>query len=174
VHPQEGRISVGRVAIDAATVRTWQTRIAYVPQDGFLFHDTLRRNLTWDNAGIDDDATAWALVLAGAGELVRRLPAGLDTVLGERGARLSGGERQRIGLARALLRKSDLLILDEATNALDPAAERDVLARLARLDPRPTIIMIAHHAASLSYCDRLFHVEAGAVTEVPLRDPATE
>lgn len=169
LHPVQGSLRAGGLAIDAASVAAWQSRIAYVPQDGFLFHDTLRRNLTWDNAAIDDAAIVCALEIAGASALVARLPAGLETLLGERGAALSGGERQRIHIARALLRNGALLVLDEATNALDAASEQNLLERLAALDPRPTIVMVTHRRESLANCGRVFEVEGGSVTEAPAR-----
>lgn len=165
VHPQRGQVRIGEIPLDTASAPAWQGRIAYVPQDGFLFHDTLRRNLTWDNAAIDDAAIDRALAIAGASALVERLPQGLETMLGERGTLLSGGERQRIGIARALLRGGDLLVLDEATNAIDPAGEHMLLTRIATLRPRPTIVMITHRADSLGHCDRVFQVRGAVVTE---------
>ena len=98
-----------------------------------------------------------AIARAGAADIVARMPNGLDSIVGERGALLSGGERQRLAIARALLRRPRLLILDEATNAIDIAAERT-------LDPRPTILIVAHRDSSLSRCDRLIRVEDGIAT----------
>ena len=94
-----------------------------------------------------------ALELAGAAAVVRRMERGLDSVVGERGTLVSGGERQRIALARAVLRRPRLLILDEAASAIDVAAERALAARLAALSPAPTIVMIAHRPESLALCD---------------------
>lgn len=166
LHPQAGEVYVGSLRIDPATAPDWQGCIAYVAQDGFLFHDTLRRNLTWDKGTTDDAAIHAALAVAGASDLIARLPAGLNTLLGERGALLSGGERQRIGIARALLRNSDLLILDEATNALDPASERAVLNAIAAMNPRPIIIMITHRTDCLALCTRVVQVDGGVVAEI--------
>jgi len=161
--PQSGELRVGGVSLHGARATGWRDRLAYVPQEGFLFHDSIRRNLGW-GAGALDDAALWdALALAGADALVRALPEGLDTVVGERGALLSGGERQRLAIARALLRRPRLLVLDEATNAIDAASEAMLLARLAALDPRPTIVMISHRAESLGVCDQVITIERGAV-----------
>jgi ATP-binding cassette subfamily C protein len=102
-----------------------------------------------------------AIDAVGATAIVARMPRGIDSVVGERGALLSGGERQRLAIARALLRKPQLLILDEATNAIDQASEGDLLQRLAALDPRPTILIVAHRESSLRLCDTLIHVEDG-------------
>ena len=143
------------------SVAAWRNGVGYVAQDGFLFHDTVRRNLLWarPEAG---EAELWdALRTAGADPLVRGMARGLDTVVGERGALLSGGERQRLNLARAILRRQTLLVLDEATSAIDLASEEMLLERLLHLAPRPTIVMIAHRLESLGCCQRLFVLESG-------------
>lgn len=161
--PQSGEVRVGGAALDPGLRAGWARSIAYVSQDGLLFHDTIRRNLSWGNA-VDEAAIAEALALAGADTLVARLELGLETVVGERGALLSGGERQRIALARALLRRPRLLVLDEAANAIDAAGEAALLDRLRALDPRPTILMISHREDSLKWCDRVLRVEEGRVS----------
>jgi len=158
--PQAGRITVGGRVLDETTQTGWRSSISYVSQDPFLFHDTVRRNLAWANPAASEEAMWQALELAGAG-FVRRMEHGLDTVAGERGTLMSGGERQRIALARAVLRNPRLLILDEASNAVDVAGEREILERLRRLSPRPAIVMIAHRPESLRFCDRVLMLENG-------------
>jgi ATP-binding cassette subfamily C protein len=101
------------------------------------------------------------LAAAGAETLVQRMPAGLETVVGERGTLVSGGERQRLALARALLRRPRLLLLDEATNAIDVEGERLVLQGLQAAAERPTIIMIAHRETSLAQCERIIELREG-------------
>ena len=153
--PQSGRISIGGKKLDGAMLTAWRRSLSYVSQDPFLFHDTLRRNLAWADEDAEEAAMWRALALAGAGDFVRGLEHGLDTIVGERGTLVSGGERQRFALARALVRNPRLLILDEATSAIDIPGERDVLTRLRALDPRPTIVLIAHRTDNLDLCDRI-------------------
>lgn len=164
--PQAGSVSVGGVVLDAAGRAGWAAEIAYVPQDGFLFHDSVRRNLTWSSPDASDAEIAASLEMAGATGVVARLGEGLETVIGERGGLLSGGERQRLGLARALLARPRLLVLDEAASAIDAAGEAELLARLAALDPRPTILMITHREASLRWCNVELRVSEGEVRAV--------
>ena len=153
--PQTGEILAGGLRLEGAVLAAWRRGLSYVSQDAFLFHDSIRRNLAWADSKADEPAMGRALALAGAEELVRGMAQGLDTIVGERGALVSGGERQRIALARALLRAPKLLLLDEASSALDSAAERAVLARLAAMKPRPTIVLIAQRRENLDLCDRV-------------------
>ncbi|MGN6817047.1 MAG: ATP-binding cassette domain-containing protein [Sphingomonas sp.] len=162
LEPQSGTITVGGRPLGGG----WGGAIAYVPQDGFLFHDSVRRNLDWGDETIGEEAMHAAIDAVGATAIVARMPNGLDSVVGERGALLSGGERQRLAIARALLRKPRLLVLDEATNAIDQASEGDLLTRLAALDPRPTILIVAHRDSSLRLCDTLVRVDDGVARVV--------
>jgi ATP-binding cassette subfamily C protein len=141
--------------------------VSYVSQEPFLFHDTIRNNILWARPEAVE-ADLWdALRQAGADELVRRMDDGLETIVGERGALLSGGERQRIALARGLLRRPRLLVLDEATNAIDIEGERAILGKLTAAPDRPTILMIAHRQSSLDLCEALIELQNGRVVSAP-------
>lgn len=160
--PTAGDVLVAGQPLTGDRLPAWRDRLAYVSQDPFLFHDTIRANLTWGAADDTEEADLWwALALTGAEALVRGLPRGLDTVVGERGTLVSGGERQRLALARALLRRPDLMILDEATNAIDVDSEALILSGLRTLEPRPTILLIAHRRESFQACDTVMQLEAG-------------
>jgi ATP-binding cassette subfamily C protein len=169
LRPQAGQVRVGGVALDEATLPAWRSQLSYISQDPFLFHDTVRRNLQWANPKATE-ADMWdALTLAGAQNIVRRMEGGIDAVVGERGSLVSGGERQRFALARGLLRKPTLLVMDEATNAIDIDGERVLLERLRAFSPRPTIVLIAHRAETLALCDRVLQMENGLLAESSAR-----
>ncbi len=161
LEPQSGEISVGGTPLRGAAAVTWRDHVSYVAQDPYLFRDTIRRNLLWASPQASEDEIWQALAIADADALVTHMEAGLDTVLGERGTLVSGGERQRLCLARAVLRRPWLFVLDEATSAIDVAAEHKILKRILGLKPRPTIIMIAHRDESLSCCDRVLRFQTG-------------
>jgi ATP-binding cassette subfamily C protein len=152
--------------VDIRTVRgAWQRRIGYVPQAPFLFADTIRRNVALGIAteAIDERRLREALQLAQLAEFVDGLPEGADTRVGERGIRLSGGQRQRVAIARALYNDPDLLVLDEATAALDNKTEREVTSAIEQLRGRKTLIVIAHRLSTVERCDMLIFLSAGKV-----------
>lgn len=164
----------GQVLIDGQPMErhgAWHRRIAYLPQETVIFDGTLRDNLTWGSADVSDSQIQTALQQAAAASFVHGLPAGLQTWVGERGIRLSGGERQRLGLARALLRKPELLILDEATNALDAANQALVFNALRALHGQMTVLIVTHRYEEIrELLDGLVCVEDGSVSAwQPLR-----
>jgi ATP-binding cassette subfamily C protein len=163
--PDSGRVTVDGVTLDETRARAWREQVGYVSQDTYLFHDTVRANLLWARPGATEGEVREALGLAAAEQFVDTLPAGLDTVIGERGASISHGERQRIALARALLRRPRLLILDEATNSLDAHNEQRILDAIERLRGDLTIVMIAHRIAAVRRADRIYVVDGGTIAE---------
>jgi ATP-binding cassette, subfamily C, bacterial len=168
LEPDSGEITVAGAPLRGPAAIKWRDHISYVVQDPYLFRDTIRRNLLWANPRASD-AEIWdALAIAGVDDFVAALTAGLDTVLGERGTLISGGERQRLCLARAVLRRPFLFVLDEATSAIDVPAERKIIKAMLDLKPRPTMVMIAHRDQSLAYCDRLLRLQNGrAIADEP-------
>jgi len=161
----------GEVTVDGAPLalhrQAWQRTIGYVPQEVFLVDDTLRANvaLGWPDDEIDDRAVARAVRIADLEDVVAGLPDGLQTVVGEHGARLSGGQRQRIGLARALYTSPSVIVLDEATSNVDADTERRIIHALNAL-PDTTIVMVTHRPSSLTHCDRVLALHGGKVCEV--------
>ena len=163
--PQTGRVAVDGVELTRARLQAWRDQIAYVPQETFLFHDTVRQNLRWAAPGATDRQIWIALTSAAADDFVRRLPNGLETVVGDRGVLLSGGERQRLALARALLRHPRLLILDEATSALDSENERVVQEAIERLRGTVAILVIAHRLSTVRQANMIYVLESGQIVE---------
>ncbi|GLK72713.1 ABC transporter ATP-binding protein [Ancylobacter dichloromethanicus] len=158
--PDSGELRVAGVVLDAAATPAWREHVAYVVQEPYLFRDTVRANVAGESA-CGDGAVWEALERVGAAALVRRMERGLDTVIGAGGTPLSGGERQRLALARALLRRPRLLMLDEATNAIDLPSERLLLQRLAEIDPRPALLMVTHRRDNLDLFDRVLEMREG-------------
>ncbi len=161
VQPDSGTILLDETPLDPRDYRRIRARLSYATQDGWLVHDTVRRNLTWGLEAVDEEHVWRTLEIVEAAAFVRGLDGGLDSVVGERACRLSGGERQRLGLARALLRSPSLLILDEATNALDIETESRVLQRLVGLDHRRTIVLVSHRPETLRICPRILTFDRG-------------
>ena len=163
--PSEGQMFIDQEKLTETNLSAWRSEVAYVPQDVFLFHDTLRANMHWVSPDSGEQEIWKVLELAAAKEFVKKLPQGLDTIIGERGIRLSGGERQRIALARALLRKPSLLILDEATSALDNMHEKLITKSIDELNGQLTIIVIAHRLTTIENADQVLTVKDGHVFE---------
>jgi subfamily B ATP-binding cassette protein MsbA len=171
VEPTRGTVLVDGLPLQRYGRRSLRAALGIVGQDTVLFHDTVRANIAYgDQADATDAAVEEAARAANAHGFITGLPAGYATVLGERGERLSGGERQRIAIARALLRDPPVLILDEATAALDAEAEREVQQAVARLMVGRTVLMIAHRLATIRRADRIVVLEGGRVAETGTHD----
>ena len=167
LHPQQGSVRVDGENI-AADIRNWQSLIGYVPQDSYLLDDTLERNISFSfgEEEILAGRLAEAVELAHLDDVVRQLPAGLDTMVGEHGMRLSGGQRQRIAIARALYSDPAIIVFDEATSALDNESENEVSRAIQGLAGRKTMLIIAHRLSTIRHCDRIAYMEAGRVSDI--------
>jgi ATP-binding cassette subfamily C protein len=161
LRPQAGEVYIDEVPLAHIDLRHWRRQIGYVPQESLLLHDTVFMNVTLGDPALDPTAVEFALRAAGAWEFVSKMPAGMDTPVGERGARLSGGQRQRIMLARALVQRPALLILDEATAALDPPTEAAICATLRQLVGDMTILAVSHQPAILEVAERVYQIQDG-------------
>jgi ATP-binding cassette subfamily C protein len=169
--PQQGRMLIDGQPLSDLDLLKWRAMIGYVPQDLTLFHDSVFRNVTLGDDAYDETAVRDALAAAGALEFVERLPGGLHHDVGERGLGLSGGQRQRISIARALVHRPRLLILDEPTTAIDPAVEREITANLRALAAAQnlTVLVISHQAAWHEIADTVVILEQGRVADVRRR-----
>jgi len=163
IKPNEGRITVDGIPISGKSLGSWRNSIGYVAQETFLFNETIRFNLQLASPDAGEDELNEALKLAAAYEFVSKLPDGLNTVIGDRGVRLSGGERQRLALARALLRRPSLLIMDEATSNLDSENEMRILGAIDDLHGETTILLIAHRYSTIKNADSTFVMEDGRI-----------
>ena len=163
--PSSGVVRIDGVALPTADPAAIRERIAMVPQDTVIFGASARDNLRYGDWAASDDALWAAAEAANAAEFLRKLPEGLDTFLGEGGARLSGGQRQRVAIARALLRDAPILLLDEATSALDAESERLVQEALERLMENRTTLIIAHRLATVRAAERIIVMDEGRIIE---------
>ena len=163
--PQSGRILVDDTDLEELDRDAWRARLAVVSQDPYLFDDTVRHNILYGRLDADEAALVAAARLAHADSFIERLPDGYDTVIGERGVKLSGGQRQRLTLARALIREPDILILDEATNALDSITEQAFQEALAGIAGRCTVIIVAHRLSTIETADHIVVLDGGRVVE---------
>jgi len=164
-------VSAGRILIDGhdvrdVTLQSLRSQISVVTQETVLFNDTLRNNIAYGQPGVSQKEVEAAARAALAHDFIMELPAGYETVIGEKGVRLSGGERQRIAIARALLKNSPILILDEATSALDSESEALVQSALQNLMTGRTVIVIAHRLSTVRRADRIAVVENGAIADI--------
>ena len=156
--------------IDGTDVATYKlsalrSQVGFVLQETVLFRGTIRENIAYGRPGASNEEVIAAAKVANADEFISRMPHGYDSMVGERGDTLSGGQRQRIGIARAIVRNSPIMILDEPTAALDTESERLVIEGLKRLMKGRTVIMIAHRLSTISDADKIIVLKDGVVAE---------
>ena len=167
IEPDTGRVLIsGHTPKEA--IRKWEGAISYVPQDIIISSGTIRENVALGFSKIlaGDNVVLEAIELSSLGDFVRTLPSGIDTYVGERGAKLSGGQRQRLGIARALFTKPELIVFDEATSALDGQTEQEVSQSIKSLRGKVTIIMIAHRLSTIRYADKVVFLDSGQIIGV--------
>ncbi len=172
VVPDSGTIRLGRLLTDELTPRVRAQRLALVFQEAFLFAESVRENITMGEQ-IDDAEVEAAARLARAHDFITELPAGYETVVGERGTTLSGGQRQRVALARALLRNPSVLLLDDATSAVDPSVESQILAGL-RERTDATVLIVAHRLSTIQLADRVAFLDGGRIVATGRHDELLE
>jgi len=163
--PDTGRVLLDDVDVRELAKGVVPSEVAYVPQEPFLFDDTVHGNITLGDPAIDDDQVEHAVRLARLDEVVAGLPDGLATRVGERGATLSGGQQQRLGLARALARRPRLIVLDDATSAIDAEVESEILAGLREASLDATVVMVAARTSTISLADEVVHLVGGRVVD---------
>jgi ATP-binding cassette subfamily C protein len=172
--PRAGRLLLGGVDSTEVDLAKWRQVIGYVPQDLTLFHDNVRNNVALGEARFSDEEVWRALRAAGADEFIEALPDGLDHAVGERGQMISGGQRQRIALARALLHRPAILILDEATTGLDRETEETICTRIREMVVREglTVLAVTHGEAWRQIADRIYKIADGSIVPVEPGAPA--
>jgi subfamily B ATP-binding cassette protein MsbA len=168
--PIGGRVLIDGIDIATMKLAALRNQIGFVLQETVLFRGTIRENIAYGHPGATDEQIVAAAKLANADEFIARMPHGYDTVVGERGDTLSGGQRQRIGIARAVIRNSPIMILDEPTAALDTESEKLVIEGLERLMKGRTVVMIAHRLSTLRDADKIIVLKDGVVAEEGTND----
>lgn len=168
--PDTGRVLLDGHDLRSLDLRTYRRQIGVVPQSTILFNGTLRENLSYGLPTVPDDRLWGILEEANLAEFVCQLPSGLDTPLGESGARLSGGQRQRLAIARALVRQPRMILLDEATSALDTESERLVQEALVRLSRGRTTLIVAHRFSTIRHATRIVVLRSGRIVEMGTRE----
>ncbi len=163
-------LSGGHIAIDgqdiaAVTQKSLRAAVGMVPQDTVLFNDTIRYNIRYGRPDASDDEVAEAARLAQIADFIADLPAGYETMVGERGLKLSGGEKQRVSIARTILKGPPILVLDEATSALDTMTEKEIQSALRKVSENRTTLVIAHRLSTVIDADEIIVLEAGEIVE---------
>ena len=162
----DGTIFVDGIDVNEMTIRDLRSHIAYVPQDNFLFSDTIARNIAFTSDEPDIALVTEAAKMAGVDDNIQEFPEKYETVLGERGVTVSGGQKQRISIARALMRNSEILILDDSVSAVDTRTEKEILDHLRSIRKGKTTILIAHRVSTIEHMDKIIVIDEGRIIDV--------
>jgi len=163
--PDKGEIKIDGINLKEYRISSWLSKIGLVSQDAFVFHDSIKNNITIGVGGYSEEKIIEAAESANAHAFILEFPQGYDTIVGERGMKLSGGQKQRIAIARAILKKPDILILDEATSNLDNISEALVQEAINRISKERTVIVVAHRLSTIINADKIVVLENGRVVE---------
>ena len=161
--PQEGFIEIDNQNIRKVSLKSLRKNLSLVSQDVVLFDDTIRNNIAYANSNASDDDIKVACKFAAAEEFIEKLPRGYNTMIGENGIRLSGGQKQRISIARAILKQSPIILLDEATSSLDAGSEEIVQNAINNLVKNKTTLVIAHRLSTIHNADQIFILKNGKI-----------
>ena len=164
-NPTEGEILIGEHKITDINIEDWRKNCGVVMQDGYIFADTIENNIKFGNPAASHEEVVKAAQKACCHEFIMSLPDGYGTVIGEGGATLSGGEKQRISIARAILKDSPIIILDEATSSVDPENENLLMGAISELTKNKTVIMIAHRLKTVRNADQIFVLSGGHIVQ---------
>ena len=168
LRPQQGEVLIDDVPLAKVKMKSWRRMIGYIPQETILLHDTVLNNITLGDPDLSEADAQEALRAAGAWGFVNSMPQAMQSIVGERGGKLSGGQRQRISIARALVHKPKLLILDEATSGLDPESEAAVCDTLQQLRGKLTILAISHQSALVKIADEAYRIRDGKIFQAEI------
>lgn len=169
--PTKGKICVDNININQ-NLRSWQNIIGYVPQDIFLTDDTIKKNIAFgtNEDEIDNKNVDYAIRTSQLSSVVNNIENNLDAIVGEKGIKLSGGQKQRIGIARALYKKPQILVLDEATSSLDVDTEKEIMKSINSLVGTLTIIIVSHRYSTIADCKKIFEIKNNSISEVKISD----
>ncbi len=161
----ENSLYIDQIPINLIPLKTLRNHLGYVPQETFLFSDTIRNNIAFANPNAEQEEIEWAAELAQIHQTIMEFPDGYDTMLGERGVNLSGGQKQRITLARAILKKPKILLLDDALSAVDNVTEKQILQNLKTIMKGKTCFWVSHRISSILHADLILVLDRGRLVE---------
>ncbi len=164
-NPPQNTLFMDHIPIEQIPLKTLRAQIGYVPQETFLFSDTIRQNIAFTNPQASQNEIEWAAEMAQLHQTILEFPDGYDTMLGERGINLSGGQKQRLSLARALLKKPKILLLDDALSAVDNVTEEKILKNLRQIMKNKTCFWVSHRISSIRHADQILVLENGKIVE---------